>query len=72
MSAFLGVLIASYIGYSVASWIETEVNLNVLFGFYCFIYYLSNFYTKGAIKPWAQKIGSILGFSISYVIFNSL
>ena len=70
LSAGLGVFISSYIGYSVATWVEANVNLNVLFVFYCTIYYLMNFYTKGAIKPWAQKIGALLGFSISYVVFN--
>ena len=72
MVALLGVSIASHIGYSVATWIEPDINLNVLFGFYSCVYYVSNFYAKGAIKPWAQKTGSLLGFSITYFFLNSL
>lgn len=72
MGALLGVSIASYIGYSLATWIEADINLNVLFVFYSSVYYVSNFYTKGAIKPWAQKAGCILGFSISYFFLNSV
>jgi len=72
LGAAIGVLIASYTGYSLAIWIDAEVNLNILTWFFCGIYYFSTRNTEGAIKPWSQKIGAILGFSISYVFFNIL
>jgi hypothetical protein len=71
LGAVLGVSIASYIGYSLAIGISVDINLKLLFGIYCSIYYLLNFYTKGAIKPWAQKAGAIVGFSISYILFTN-
>jgi hypothetical protein len=73
VGATLGVSIASYIGYYIATWIEADINLNVLFGIYSVTYYFLNFYTKEAIiKPWAQKIGALLGFSIMYNFLNNL
>jgi hypothetical protein len=71
LGAFLGVLTGSYVGNSIATLVTEDLNMNVQFGLFCFVYYTSNFYTSGASKPWAQKSGAILGLAISFALIKT-